>query len=138
MRVVFGAVALAALVSPVAARADLNMQPGLWEAIMTRGNTQTPPDQKCYLPKDIVAVDQFQRGIKTPSQNPCRASDFQAIGNRVKYNMTCKINGQLNVSAVTMVYDGTKVTGEISGVDGTVTTVVNTRIGDCTQSSFPP
>ena len=138
MRLLIAAVALAAIVHPVAARADLNMQPGLWESVMTRGSDQTQPDQKCYLKRDVDAVDLFQRGIKTPSQNPCKASDYKAIGNRVQYTMTCRTNGQTTVNSVTMVYDGTRITGEIGSIDGTKTQVVNTRIGDCSQSSFPP
>lgn len=135
---VAAAVALVAVLSPVAAQADLNMQPGFWESVMTRGSDQTAPDKKCYLKKDVDALDQFQRGIKTPSQNPCRASNYKAIGNRVQYTMTCKANGQMTVNSVTMVYDATRITGEIRGVDGTITKVVNTRTGDCSQSSFPP
>lgn len=138
MRPLVASVALVAVLFPVAAQADLNMQPGLWESVMTRAGEQTRPDQKCYLKKDIDALDQFQRGIKTPSQNPCKASNYKAIGNRVQYTMTCQANGQMTVNAVTMVYDATRIIGEIRGVDGTITQVTNTRTGDCSQSSFPP
>ena len=138
MRPLATAIALFAVLSPVAAQADLNMQPGQWEAVMTNAAGQTQPDRKCYLKKDVDAVDLFQRGIKTPSQNPCRASNYKGIGNRVQYTMSCRANGQITVNSVTMVYDATRITGEIRGVDGTITTVVNTRIGDCSQSSFAP
>ena len=138
MRSLAAAVALVAVLCPVTARADLNMQPGQWEAVMTRGSSQMAPDRKCYLKKDVEAVDLFQRGIKTPSQNPCRASNYKAIGNRVQYTMSCRANGQITVNSVTMVYDATRITGEIRGVDGTITTIINTRTGDCSQSSFAP
>jgi hypothetical protein len=138
MKLLIAAAAVVAVVFPVAARADLNMQPGLWEAVMTRGSDKTQPDQKCYLKKDIDALDLFQRGIRTPSQNPCKASNYKAIGNRTQYTLTCKTNGQMTVNSVTMTYGGTRITGEIAGIDGGITRVVNTRIGDCSQSSFPP
>ncbi len=129
--------ALVVLASPIAAWAELNMQPGMWEAIMTVSGNQMPAEQKCYLQKDIDSLDRFQRGTEQPNGNPCSASGYKAFGNRATYTLTCNINGRRSVSAVTMNYDGNRITGEIVGVDGTVTQVLNTRIGDCTQSSFP-
>ena len=137
MRLAAGVIAFVALLSPITARAELNMQPGLWESIVSVGGNQMPPEQKCYLQKDIRTLDEFQRGISTPSQNPCKASNYRAIGNSMKYSLSCLINGQLTVSAATMIYDGTRITGQVTAVDGTITKIVNTRLGACTKSSFP-
>jgi len=126
----------AALVFPISAWADLNMRPGLWEAITTVGGSPMPSEQKCYLQKDIDALDQFQRGAVPPGQNPCSTSDYKALGNTMTYTLTCQMNGKKSVSAVTTTYDGDRISGLIAGIDGTVTEVINTRIGDCTQSSF--
>jgi len=121
----------------MSAWAELNMEPGLWEAIMTVGDNRMPPEQKCYLQKDVDALDRFQRGADPSGKNPCSASGYKAIGNTMKYTLTCVINGRKSVSAVTMNYDGIRITGEIAAVDGTVSRVLNSRIGDCSQSSFP-
>jgi len=137
MRAVAVACAVVALGLPMSAWAELNMEPGLWEAIMTVGDNRMPPEQKCYLQKDIDALDRFQRGADPPANNPCSASGFRAIGNTMNYTLTCVINGRKSVSAVTMNYDAIRITGEIAGIDGTVSRVLNTRIGDCSQSSFP-
>jgi uncharacterized protein DUF3617 len=137
MRVVATLGTVVALALPIPAWADLNMQPGLWEALMTVGGNQMPPDQKCYLKKDVDALDRFQRGTEPPGKNPCSASGYGALGNSMSYTLTCVINGKKSISAVTMNYDGTRISGQITGVDGTVTQVLNTRVGDCSQSSFP-
>ena len=136
MRVIPTACAAAALLVPIAASADLNMKPGLWEAVTTVGGSSTPPDQKCYLPKDIESLERFQRGEQPPGQNPCTASNYKALGNTMTYTLTCEFNGKKSVSAVTTNYDGDRITGLIAGADGTVSQLVNTRIGDCSQSSF--
>ena len=126
-----------ALMFPISAWADdLNMRPGLWESIMKAGGNATPSEQKCYLQKDIDALDRFQRGAQPPGQSPCSASEYKALGNTMSYTLTCEINGKKTVSAVTTTYDGDHITGLIAGIDGTVTELVNTRIGDCSQSSF--
>src|SRR5262249_16959129 len=104
MRAVAIAYAVVALVSPVSAWADLNMEPGVWEAIMTVGDNQMPPEQKCYLKKDVDALDQFQRGADPPGKNPCAASGYKALGNTMRYTLTCVINGKRSVSAITMNY----------------------------------
>lgn len=127
--------ALLALALPARAWADLNMRPGLWEAVNTVGGNALPPDQKCYLQKDIDTLDRFQRG-QSPPGAPCTASGYRALGNSMSYTLTCEIAGKKTVSAVTTVYDGDRITGTIAGADGTVSTVTNTRIGDCSQSSF--
>jgi len=113
------------------------MQPGMWDEIKTVGSNQLPPERKCYLQKDVDALDGFQRGTAPAGKSPCSASGYKAVGNFTSYTLTCAINGMKSVSAVTLHYDGTRITGEITGVDGTVTLVLNTRIGDCSQSSFP-
>ena len=128
---------VAALMFPISAWADnLNMRPGLWESIMKAGGNAMPSEQKCYLQKDVDALDRFQRGVEHPSQSPCSASEYKALGNTMSYTLTCEINGKKTVSAVTTTYDGDHITGLIAGIDGTVTELVNTRIGDCSQSSF--
>jgi hypothetical protein len=137
MRAVAVACVVVVLVSPMSAWAELNMTPGLWEAIMTVGGNRMPPEQKCYLQKDVDALDRFQRGAEPPDKNPCSASGYKAIGNTMSYTLTCVINGRKSVSAVTMNYDAIRITGEIAGVDGTVSRVLNSRIGDCSRSSFP-
>ncbi len=137
MRVVIALCAVVALTAPISARAELNMRPGMWEAIMSVGGNQMPPEQKCYVQKDVDTLDRFQRGTEPPGKNPCSASGYQALGNTMSYTLTCVINGKKSVSAVTLTYDGNRITGEITGVDGTVTQVVNTRTGDCSKSSFP-
>ncbi len=50
--------------------------------------------------------------------------------------LACQINGKRTVSAVSTTYDGDRITGTIAGLDGTVSRMVNTRIGDCSESSF--
>ena len=135
MRAIPAACAVAALLFPIAAWADLNMQPGLWESTMTVGGNAMRPEQKCYLQKDIDALDKFQRGTD-PGKSPCLASGYKALGNTMSYTLTCQINGQKSISAVTTTYDGDRITGEIAGLDGTVSKLVTTRIGNCTDSSF--
>ena len=136
MKAIPTACAAIALAFPISAWADLNMRPGLWESIMKAGGNATPSEQKCYLQKDIDALDRFQRGVEHPSQSPCSASEYKSLGNTMSYTLTCEINGKKTVSAVTTTYDGDHITALIAGVDGTVTESANTRIGDCTQSSF--
>jgi hypothetical protein len=136
MRAIATACAVVAVAWPISARADLNMRPGLWEAIMTVGGNEMPPDQKCYLQKDIDNLDRFQQGKDPPGRNPCTTSGYSALGNTMRYTLTCNINGKKTVSAVTMNYDGTRITGEVTGVDSTRSRLINTRIGDCSQSSF--
>ena len=136
MRAVATACAIAALLSPISARADLNMEPGQWEAIMTVGGNEMPPDQKCYLQKDVDNLDRFQRGQGPTAGNPCTTSGYKAVGNTMSYTLSCTINGKKTVSAVTMNYDRTRITGEITTVDGTRSRLINTRTGDCSKSSF--
>jgi hypothetical protein len=136
MRAIPAVCAAVALVFPIAARADLNMRPGLWEAQMTVAGNAMPSEQKCYLQKDIDALDRFQRGIEQPQGSSCAASGYKALGNTMTYTLTCQINGRKSISAATMTYDGDRITGTISGVDGTVSRLVNTRVGDCSESSF--
>jgi hypothetical protein len=112
------------------------MEPGLWEAIMTVGGNPMPPDRKCYIQKDVDNLDRFQRGQDPPGRNPCTASGYKALGNTMSYTLTCEINGKKTVSAVTMNYDGARITGEVTGLDGTRSRLVNTRTGDCSASSF--
>lgn len=137
MRVVVALGTVVALAFPISASAELNMRPGLWESLMTVGGNQMPPDQKCYLQKDIDALDKFQRGTQPQGSNPCSTSGYGALGNSMSYTLTCEINGKKSISAVTMNYDGNRISGQITGVDGTVTQVLNTRIADCSESSFP-
>ena len=129
--------ALVAVASAVPARAELNMRPGMWNEIRTVGGSQMPPEDKCYLQKDVDALDGFQRGTAPAGKSSCSASDYKAVGNFMSYTLTCVVNGKKNISAVTMHYDGDRITGQIRGVDGTTTLVLNTRIGDCSKSSFP-
>jgi hypothetical protein len=136
MRVAAAVCAIVVFSSPLSARADLNMRPGLWESIVIVGGNQMPPDRKCYLPKDIDNLDRFQRGVGPAGQNPCAASDYKAVGNVVSYTLTCAIGGKQSVSAITLSYDGERITGDITGLDGTRSRVVNTRTGDCSESSF--
>jgi hypothetical protein len=136
MRVAATVCTVAALLSPIPAAAELNMRPGLWESVMTVAGNQMPPDRKCYLQKDIDDLDRFQRGADPAGKNPCSASGYRALGNTMSYTLICAINGKKSTSAVTMNYDGARITGEISGVDGTLSRLINTRVGDCSQSSF--
>jgi hypothetical protein len=136
MKPIPAACAIVALVFPISAWADLNMQPGLWESTMTVGGNAMPLEQKCYLQKDIDALDRFQRGLDPPGQTPCSASNYREVGNAMTYTLTCQIGGKKTISAVTTTYDGDRITGTISGLDGTVSTILNTRINDCTESSF--
>ena len=136
MRAVATACAVVALAWPISARADLNMEPGLWEAIMTVGGNQMPPDQKCYLQKDVDNLDRFQRGQGPAAGNPCTTSGYNAVGNTMRYTLSCTIKGKKTVSAVTMNYDRTRITGEITSVDGTRSRLINSRIADCSKSSF--
>ena len=136
MRVIAALATIVALAAPIPAWADLNMRPGMWESIITVGGNQMPPDRKCYLQKDVDALDRFQRGTEPPGKNPCSASAYRALGNTMSYTLSCVINGQKSVSAVTMNYDGDRITGEIAPLNGAVSAVVNTRTGDCSESSF--
>jgi len=136
MRAIPALCAVVALTLPTAAKAVLNMQPGLWESTMAVGGNTMPVEQKCYLRKDIDTLDRFQRGGAPPSQSPCSSSGYQELGNTMKYTLTCQINGKKTVSAITTTYDGDRITGTITSVDGTVSRLVNTRIGDCSESSF--
>jgi len=135
MRIISTACLAAALLVPVSASAELNMKPGLWEAVMSVGGNAAPTEQKCYLQKDVDSLDRFQRGEAAPGQ-ACSTSNYKALGNTMTYTLTCQINGKKSVSAVTTNYDGDRITGLIAGADGTITQLINTRIGDCTQSSF--
>ncbi len=137
MRVIAALTIMVGLAAPMPAWAELNMRPGMWESIMTVGGNQMPPDRKCYLQKDIDALDRFQRGAGPQGKSPCTASGYREFGNSMSYSLTCVINGQKSVSAVTMNYDRDRITGEITPVNGPVSAVVNTRTGDCSQSSFP-
>jgi len=136
MRIISTAGIAGMLMIPVAASAELNMKPGLWEATMTVAGNEMPAEQKCYLQKDVDSLDRFQRGEASPGPNPCSTSNYKALGNTMSYTLTCQFNGKKSVSAVTTSYDGDRITGLIAGADGTITRLVNTRIGDCTQSSF--
>jgi hypothetical protein len=136
MRFISTACLAAALLVPVSASAELNMRPGLWEATMNVGGNPAPTEQKCYLQKDVDSLDRFQRGEEPPGQNPCSTSNYKALGNTMTYTLTCQFNGKKSVSAVTTNYDGDHIIGLIAGADGTITQLTNTRIGDCTQSSF--
>ncbi|HLJ21664.1 MAG TPA: hypothetical protein VKU84_15770, partial [Stellaceae bacterium] len=113
MRAVAVLCAVAALASPIPAWAELNMQPGMWDEIKTVGSNQLPPERKCYLQKDVDALDGFQRGTAPAGKSPCSASGYKAVGNFTSYTLTCAINGMKSVSAVTLHYDGTRITGEI-------------------------
>jgi Protein of unknown function (DUF3617) len=135
MRIIPTALIAGALLVPVSAWADLNMKPGLWEATMSVGGSPATTEQKCYLQKDVDSLDRFQRGEAPPGQ-ACSTSNYKALGNTMTYTLTCQISGKKSVSAVTTNYDGDRITGLIAGADGTITQLVNTRIGDCTQSSF--
>lgn len=136
MRAILALSAFAALAAPIPASAELNMRPGLWETIMTVGGNQMPPEKKCYLQKDVDNLDRFQRGTEPPGRNPCSASGYRALGNTMSYTLTCSINGQRSVSAVTMNYDRDRITGEITPINGPGSALVNTRTGDCSESSF--
>jgi uncharacterized protein DUF3617 len=136
MRITPTACIAAALLLPVSASAELNMKPGLWETATTVSGSPAPTEQKCYLQKDVDALDRFQRGQQPPGQNACTTSSYKALGNTMTYTLTCEFNGRKSVSAVTTTYDGDRITGLIAGADGTITRVLNTRIGDCAQSSF--
>ncbi len=136
MRLIPIVLAAALLSFPISASAQLNMKPGLWEATMSVGGNVMPTEQKCYLQKDVDTLDRFQRGLEPSGQNPCTASGYKALGNTMTYTLTCEIKGKKSISAVTTTYDGDRITGTIAGVDGTVTRLVNNRIGDCTESSF--
>jgi uncharacterized protein DUF3617 len=136
MRGIAALAVIVGLAAPVPASAELNMRPGMWESIMTVGGNQMPPDRKCYLQKDIDALDRFQRGTGTQANSPCSASGYREFGNTMSYSLTCVINGQKSVSAVTMNYDRDRITGEITPINGPVSALVNTRTGDCSQSSF--
>jgi uncharacterized protein DUF3617 len=136
MRAVAFICAAVALASPIPAWAELNMRPGLWESVMTVGGNAMPPEQKCYLQRDVDTLDRFQRGQERPEKSPCSASGYRALGNTMSYTLTCQVKGNKTVSAVTTTYEGDRITGEITGVDGTVTRLVNTRIGECSNSSF--
>jgi uncharacterized protein DUF3617 len=137
MRAIAAIAVIVGLAAPVPAWAELNMRPGMWETIMTVGGNQMPPDRKCYLQKDIDALDRFQRGAEPQGKSPCATSAYQEIGNTMSYSLVCVINGQKTISAVTMNYDRDRITGEISPLNGPVSSLINTRTGDCTESSFP-
>ena len=135
MRIIPTALIAGTLLVPVSASAELNMKPGLWEAVMSVAGNPARTEQKCYLQKDVDSLDRFQRGEAAPGQ-ACSTSNYQALGNTMTYTLTCQFNGKKSVSAVTTNYDGDHIIGLIAGADGTITQLTNTRIGDCTQSSF--
>lgn len=111
------------------------MQPGLWEsATMVSGETRST-EQKCYMQKDIDALEKFQKG-QSPLAAPCRASDYKALGNVTSYTLTCQMNGNKSVSAVTAIYDASMIHGRITNADGNVSTFVDSRIGNCGWSPF--
>jgi hypothetical protein len=132
---ILGGASLLALMLPVQAWADLNMQPGLWESSTMVGGSTASTEQKCYMQKDIDALEKFQQG-QSPPGAPCTASRYKALGNTMNYTVTCEINGTKSVSAVTTTYDGTQIRGSIATPEGVVSTFVNSRIGGCSQSSF--
>jgi hypothetical protein len=136
MKATPAACAAIALAFPISAWADLNMRPGLWESSMTVGGNAMPVEQKCYMQKDIDALDRFQRGAAQPAETPCSTADYKALGNTMTYTLTCQFNGKKSISAVTTTYDGERITGTIAGIDGTISKLVNIRIGDCSESSF--
>ena len=71
-----------------------------------------------------------------PARSPCRASDYKALGNVTSYTLTCQMNGNKSVSAVTAIYDASMIHGRITNADGNVSTFVNSRIGNCGWSPF--
>ena len=131
----FGVATLLAAMLPVEARADLNMQPGLWESATMVGGTTMSTEKKCYLQKDIKALERFQQG-ESPPGAPCKATGYKATGNTARYTLTCETEGRKTVSSVTMSYEGTVIRGSIETEGSPASTVVNSRIGDCSQSSF--
>jgi len=132
---IFGGASLLALMPLLPAWADLNMQPGLWESSTMVGGETRSTEQKCYVQKDVEALEKFQKG-QSPLAAPCRASGYKALGNTTSYTLTCEMNGNKSVSAVTAIYDGSMIHGSITNADGNVSTFVNSRIGDCGRSSF--
>lgn len=132
---ILGGAALLALMLPMPAWADLNMRPGLWESATMFGGNTVSTERKCYLQKDILALERFQQG-QSPPGAPCRASGYKAVGNTISYTLNCEIEGRKTVSSVTTIYDGTVIHGSVATADGAVSTIVNSRIGDCSQSSF--
>lgn len=133
---IFGCATLLALMPLVPAWADLNMQPGLWESATMVGGETRSTERKCYMRKDIDALEKFQQG-QSPPGAPCTASGYKALGNTMNYTVTCEMNGTKTVSAVTATYGGTVIHGSIASLDGTVSaTFVNSRIGGCSESSF--
>src|SRR5262249_54236847 len=128
--------ALVVSMSSMSALAELNMEPGMWEAITTVDGNQMPPEQKCYLQKDVDALDRFQRGTGQIARNASSAAGYHPLGTTLSYTRACADNGKKTISAVSMNYDGNRITGEIIGIDGTRAQVLNTRISDCSESSF--
>src|SRR5690242_21577255 len=85
---IFGGASLLALMPLLPAWADLNMQPGLWESSTMVGGETRSTEQKCYVQKDVEALEKFQKG-QSPLAAPCRASGYKALGNTTSYTLTC-------------------------------------------------
>ena len=127
--------ALIWLVLPALAWAKLDMQPGLWEMATQMQGRTLANEQKCYLQKDIDALEKFMQGAVNDPKQPCVNSNYKASGNTVTYTMSCTFSGHKNISDVSATYAGDHTTGTIKA-DGSVSTIASKRLGACNKSSF--
>jgi hypothetical protein len=121
----------------VAADAGLNMKPGLWEIVTITPGHVIGRDRKCYLPKDIAALQSQMRGQLVLPAQPCKFTDYKQTGNTVTYTMICTFaKGQPARSAVTATYAGDSSHGTVTPAQGSPWAIDSRRIDACAKSSF--
>jgi hypothetical protein len=119
------------------AGAGLNMKPGLWETVTTMQGRVGGAERKCYLPKDVAALQSQMRGQLVFPAQPCKFTDYKQTGNTVTYTMTCTFGkGRPTRSAVTATYSGDSTHGTLTSAAGVQSVIDSRRIDTCTKSSF--
>jgi hypothetical protein len=127
---------LAVLAATLTVRAALNMKPGLWETTTYIDGHKINAEKKCYLQKDIDALEKMMRGDPAAQKGPCSDSNFKQSGNTITYTMTCSFSkGKTTTSTVSGTYNGDTTTGTVVG-SGTTSKIDSKRVGDCFKSSF--
>ena len=132
---IFTLILISSTLGPTA-HAELNMKSGLWETTVNLQGHAMPPQRKCYLKKDIIALEKIFQGKWAPRGDPCRYTDYQRDGNVIRYNMTCKFGDEEKISLVAAEYNGDNANSAIlqAGASGTT---LSRRVGSCKRSSFP-
>jgi hypothetical protein len=121
----------------LAADAGLNIKPGLWETVTTIQGHVVGTERKCYLPKDVTALQSQMRGQLVLPAQPCKYTDYKQTGNTVTYIMICTFGKAQPVrSAVTATYAGDSSHGTVTPAQGGAWAIDSRRVDTCEKSSF--